>query len=82
MHWARSQAEVPWRQQNYQHVMDAYQQVGYAPPQNGYAEQILQVCAHTSSGDSPDAARGLLIGASPQQETVIVEAIVAHECGN
>jgi len=80
-HWAQGQAEIPWHQQNYQHVIGAYRQVRYVPPQASYGEQILQVCARTGSGDSPNATRGLLAGATPAQERVIVNAIIVHECG-
>jgi hypothetical protein len=67
-HWAQGQAEIPWHQQNYQHVIDAYRQVRYLPPQGRYSEQILRVCARTGSGESPNAARGLLAGATRDQE--------------
>jgi hypothetical protein len=46
-HWARDQASIPWHQQNYQRVLDAYQQVRYVPPRDGYAEQIARVCSYT-----------------------------------
>jgi hypothetical protein len=80
-HWARDQASIPWHQQNYQRVLDAYQQVRYVPPRDGYAEQIARVCSYTLAWGQ-HTAPGLLAGATPQQEKVIVGAIIAHECGD
>jgi hypothetical protein len=80
-HWARDQATIPWHQQNYQRVLNAYQQVQYVPPHDGYAEQIARVCSYTLAWGE-HTAPGLLAGATPQQEKVIVDAIIAHECGD
>jgi len=80
-HWVQDLADIAWHQKNYQHVLAAYRQVGYVPPRDGYPEQIAWVCNYSLAWGEP-IAPGLLAGASPHQEKVIVQAIIAHECAD